>query len=101
SADDAPPPTPPTEDPVQVARGARGFVFPAFTSLPCWHGSDGAHPTWKDFDIAAFKYALTAVNQVEEKTKERHTEITRIKADLERMHGQKPKAHTTDDEAAP
>lgn len=101
SADDAPPPTPPTEDPVQVARGARGFVFPAFTSLPCWHGSDGAHPTWKDFDIAAFKYALTAVNQVEEKTKERHTEITRIKADLERMHGQKPKANTTDDEAAP
>jgi len=95
-------PTPPTEDPVRAARGSRGFVFPAFTSLACWQGGDGAHPTWKAFDIAAFKYALTAVNQVEEKTKDRQAEITRIVADIAHMHGQKRKPSTTsDDEADP
>ncbi|MFA6289382.1 MAG: type V CRISPR-associated protein Cas12b [Opitutaceae bacterium] len=82
---------PPTEDPVRVSRGARGFVFPAFTSLPCWKDGDGARPTWKAFDIAAFKYALTAVNQVEEKTKERNDKIAALKADLAHMHGQKRK----------
>ncbi len=102
-ADDIPPPAPPTEDPVRAARGSRGFVFPAFTSLPCWQDGDGAHPTWKPFDIAAFKYALTAVNQVEEKTKERQTEIARIEADLVHMRGQKRKTSIvgTDDETDP
>lgn len=103
-ADDAPLAAPPTEDPVRASRGSRGFVFPAFTSLPCWRDGDGAHPTWKPFDIAAFKYALTAVNQVEEKTKERQAEIARIEADLAHMHGQKRKtsgASAGDDEADP
>lgn len=84
--------TPPTEDPVRAARGSRGFVFPAFTSLPCWQGGDGAHPTWKAFDIAAFKFALTAVNQVEEKTKERNLEIAKLESDLAHMRGEKRKA---------
>lgn len=102
-ADTTPPPAPPAEDPVRAARGSRGFVFPAFTSLPCWQNGDGAHPTWKAFDIAAFKYALTAVNQVEEKTKERNAEIARIESDLAHMHGQKRKASASsgDDEADP
>lgn len=94
---------PPTEDPVRASRGARGFVFPAFTSLPCWKDGDGAHPTWKAFDIAAFKYALTAVNQVEEKTKERNAEIAKLAADLAHMAGEKRKAassaNSADDEA--
>lgn len=94
---------PPTEDPVRVSRGARGFVFPAFTSLSCWKDGDGEHPTWKAFDIAAFKYALTAVNQVEEKTKERNAEIAKLAADLAHMRGEKRKAASSasspDDEA--
>lgn len=96
-----PPPPPPTEDPVRAARGSRGFVFPAFTSLPCWIDGDGSHPTWNAFDIAAFKYALTAINQVEEKTKERHASIILIEADLAHLHGQKRKASSGDDEADP
>lgn len=79
-------------DPFRAARGARGFVFPAFTSLSCWEGGDSVHPTWKAFDIAAFKYALTALNQIEEKTKERNDEIARLKADLAWMRGEKTKS---------
>lgn len=85
-------PGPLAEDPVRTARGSRGFVFPAFTSLSCWQGGDGAHPTWKAFDIAAFKYALTALNQIEEKTKERNGEIAKLESDLACMRGEKTKA---------
>lgn len=100
-AGDTRPPPSHAEDPVRAARGSRGFVFPAFTSLLCWQDNDRVHPTWKSFDIAAFKHALTAVNQVEEKTKERNSEIARIEADLVHMHGQKQKTATSggDDEA--
>ncbi|AHF94010.1 hypothetical protein OPIT5_03625 [Opitutaceae bacterium TAV5] len=74
-------------DPVRIARGKRSFVFRAFTSLPCWHGGDNIHPTWKSFDIAAFKYALTVINQIEEKTKERQKECAELETDFDYMHG--------------
>lgn len=81
----------PGEDPVRAARGSRGYIFPAFTALACWKGGDGVRPTWKAFDIAAFKYALTALNQVEEKTKERKDEAANLQEKLDHMHGKKPR----------
>jgi IS605 OrfB family transposase len=60
------------DDPIKLARGQRGFVFPAFTSLPRW-AVPGPHvPVWKEFDIAAFKEALKTVNQFKLKTAERN-----------------------------
>ncbi len=75
-------------DPIRTARGSRGYVFRAFTSLPCWNPDDTPEPQWKEFDIAAFKYALTALNQIEEKTKERETEAGVIRQRLAYMRGE-------------
>jgi len=44
-------------DPIERARGRRGYVFRAFTSLPCWNPADAPEPQWKEFDIVAFKEA--------------------------------------------
>ena len=64
-------------DPIELARGARGYVFRAFTSLPCW-GSDKPNLlAWKEFDIAAFKEALKALHQIESKGEERAKERKR------------------------
>jgi IS605 OrfB family transposase len=59
------------DDPVKLARGSRGYVFRAFTALPAWNPVGSAEPAWKEFDIAAFKEALKAVNQFNQKTEER------------------------------
>jgi hypothetical protein len=65
-------------DPIELARGARGFVFRAFSSLPCW-GSDKPNIlAWKELDIAAFKEALKALHQVESKSDERNKERERL-----------------------
>jgi len=78
-------------DPIRTARGARGYVFRSFTSLIAWNPPDTATPQWKEFDIAAFKYALTALNQIEEKTKERLTEADTLRGRLAYMHGESRK----------
>jgi len=65
------------DDPIVLARGARGYVYRGFTALPVLFpdaDSDPAVPArmaWKEFDIAAFKEALKAVNQFRLKTEER------------------------------
>lgn len=59
------------DDPIKLARGSRGYVFPAFTALPAWNPSCPGEPVWKEFDIAAFKEALKALNQFNMKTLER------------------------------
>ena len=59
------------DDPLKLARGERGFVFPAFTALPTWNPKSSGQPTWKEFDIAAFKEALKSLNQFNQKTAER------------------------------
>jgi len=73
------------EDAIKIARGARGYVFPAFTALeqgnPAKHGT----PHWKEFDIAAFKEALKALNQFGQKTEEREADLRRLEARLEYM----------------
>jgi hypothetical protein len=59
------------DDPVKLARGPRGYVFPAFTALPRWNPSKPGKAAWKEFDIAAFKEALKTLNQFRLKTEER------------------------------
>ncbi len=59
-----------TGDPIREARGKRGYVFRAFTSLPAWGGGTDGTPAWIEFDVAAFEEALKAVHQVEAKKKE-------------------------------
>ena len=88
-------------DPIRVARGSRGFVFRAFTSLPLWNPADTPEPQWKEFDIAAFKYALTALNQIEEKTRERLAEAEVIVRRLAYMRGESKKFSGATDQDEP
>jgi IS605 OrfB family transposase len=68
------------DDPISLARGNRGFVFRAFTSLQRWQVSDSNNhePAWPEFDIAAFKYALTTLHQIEVKARERKEKKQKI-----------------------
>ncbi len=63
--------TPAVGDPIRTARGSRGYVFRAFTSLPCWGGDDQGVPKWINFDFAAFEEALKTLHQVDAKADER------------------------------
>ena len=65
-------------DPILLARGERGYVFPAFTALPAWNPVSPGKPTWKEFDIAAFKEALKALNQFNQKTEERQKDWMKL-----------------------
>ncbi len=69
-------------DPVREARGDRGYVFRAFTALPAFGGTDGAIPTWSEFDIAAFKEALKTINQINGRQMERDEKRSRSEAQL-------------------
>ena len=64
-------------DPIRLARGRRGYVFRAFTALPCWRGDEAATPQWIQFDVAAFEEALKALHQVDAKAEERDKERER------------------------
>jgi hypothetical protein len=65
-------------DPIELARGKRGYVFRAFTSLSCWGTDNPNFPAWKEFDVAAFKEALKALHQIESKGEERDKERERL-----------------------
>jgi len=66
------------DDPIKLARGDRGYVFPAFTALPAWQPQSPGQPTWKEFDIAAFKEALKSLNQFHQKTIERADKLAAL-----------------------
>lgn len=68
-------------DPIRIARGGRGYVFPSFTSLAAW-GGDGRVPRWKEFDIAAFKEALKVLNQYRQRSVDRAEQAKRIESRL-------------------
>lgn len=70
------------DDPVKLARGKRGYVFPAFTALPRWNPSSPGEPAWKEFDIAAFKEALKGLNQFNQKTQERAEKNHNLRGEL-------------------
>ncbi len=58
-------------DPIEQARGERGYVFPAFSALGAWGTTDQGKPVWSEFCICAFKEALKTINQFKAKTQER------------------------------
>ena len=74
-------------DPIKEARGTRGFVFKAFSALPKWHKPQNKNEAslLKQFDIAAFKYALTTLHQIEVKAKERKEKKETIDGRLRAM----------------
>lgn len=91
-------------DPIRLARGTRGYVFRAFTSLPCWGGDESGKLKWEKFDVAAFEEALKALHQVDEKGKERAKELARKQArhDYQRGISKKWKAEGgTDEDSRP
>lgn len=61
------------DDAIKLSRGERGYAFSAFTALEQFGGKD-AVPEWIEFDIAAFKEALKAFHQIEQKGTERRKE---------------------------
>ena len=75
------------DDPVKLARGVRGYVFPAFTALPRWAPVSAGEPVWKEFDIAAFKEALKSLNQFNQKTLEREGKLKAARQTLDYMLG--------------
>ena len=76
------------EDPVKLARGTRGFVFRAFTSLPAWNTDPAPDRiAWKEFDIAAFKEALKVINLYNLKSQERRERLLQARMRLEVMEG--------------
>jgi hypothetical protein len=79
------------DDPIKLARGKRGYVFPAFTSLPCWGGKVPVELLWSEFDIAAFKEALKTANQFRLKTEERLEKAAGLQAELDWMDGKATK----------
>jgi len=71
------------DDPIKLARAATGIVFRAFTASPGWQRSAPNKPAWSEFDIAAFKEALKAVNQFRLKTEERTARRDKLQAQLD------------------
>lgn len=91
-------------DPIREARGARGYVFRTFTSLPAWGGDMDGTPAWIEFDVAAFEEALKAVHQVEAKKKERDEKkaVLQARHDFQRGKTKKLKAPGAgDDDSRP
>ena len=75
------------DDPIKLARGKRGYVFPAFTALPAWNPDSSGEPVWKEFDIAAFKEALKSLNQFSQQTTIKEDAKCAIEARLAYMTG--------------
>lgn len=93
------------DDPIKLARGQRGFVFKAFTSLSHWNPTSAGQPTWKEFDIAAFKEALKSLNQFSQKTEERESTENDLRGQLAIMlgsgvEGWKPKKPESGEDSA-
>lgn len=75
-----------SEDAIKSARGTRGYVFPAFTARDFFKAKN-VKPEWIEFDIAAFKEALKALHQIEQKGEERKKERDRNQMILGCMKG--------------
>jgi len=83
-------------DPIEEARGERRFIFQSFSSrLSRTAPADG--PTWTEFDIAAFKQALTALNQVDQKIVERTNELTELKEQIAYFDSKEGKPRNADE----
>lgn len=82
------------DDPIRLARGNRGFVFPAFTALPGWRVPQNKNEAslLERFDIAAFKYALTTLHQIDVKAKERKEKKAKVDERLRAMRNAEARA---------
>jgi hypothetical protein len=76
------------DDPIKLARGTRGFVFPGFTSLPSWR-REGLELVWKEFDIAAFKEALKVYSQFQQNVEKREEKLNGFALKLLVMDGER------------
>lgn len=86
------------EDPLEEARGQRGFIYRGFTALPDWE-TEGATMYEKGWDILAFKEALKAIHGFELKTTERETERRQLQKRLEYLLGTTDKRVQDDEES--
>lgn len=93
------------DDPIKLARGKRGYIFRSFTALAAWNASEPGEPSWKEFDIAAFKEALKSLNQFNQTNALRLEEKHTIGAEIAYTLGGttpdkwKPTSNETEDEA--
>lgn len=78
-------------DAIELTRGQRGFVFHAFTSLPVWGGNGDGKPRWLTFDVVAFKEALKALHQVDDKGADRQKELAQKQVQHEYQRGKTKK----------
>jgi IS605 OrfB family transposase len=90
------------DDPIKLARGNRGYIFPAFTSFPIWGAPNHEDIRWSEFDIAAFKEALKTVNQFRLKTDDRLKQRKKYETAVAYMEGdakkwEDPEAAENDD----
>lgn len=77
-------------DPIEMTRGARGYVYPGFSALPNWEAADGRMYE-KEWDILAFKEALKAIHGFELKTTERDKERKKLQDRLDYLLGESDK----------
>lgn len=68
-------------DPMLLARGTRGYIYPGFTALPDWQ-QEGASMYSSEWDILAFKEALKILHSYELKTQERKAYADTLEAEL-------------------
>ncbi|WP_366943176.1 type V CRISPR-associated protein Cas12b [uncultured Victivallis sp.] len=74
-----------SDDPIKLARGERGFIFPYFSRILTGN-------IWrKEFDICAFTEALKTINQFQQKCEEREQMRDALQADLDYMEGLRKK----------
>ena len=90
-------------DPILLARGTRGYVYPGFTALPAWQ-KEGAAMYSSEWDILAFKEALKTLHSYELKTQERLAHKCTLEAELTYMlkgEGKPPAGGGESDSAIP
>jgi len=89
------------EDPIRLARGERGYVFPAFSSLSKWKDGEAGGFRFKGFDIQAFAEALKGISQFQTMTQKREKELAMEKGRRDWIRGisdQKPVAEEGEEE---
>lgn len=84
-------------DPILLARGARGYIYRGFTALPEW-AQTGATMYSSEWDILAFKEALKTLHSYELKTKERQVRVQSLQLKLNYiLNGEGKDPHASDD----
>lgn len=78
-------------DAIELARGQRGYIFRAFTSLKIWNASGTPTPQWPSFDVHAFKEALKTLHQIDVKAEDRERERKCKQAQLDYQRGKTKK----------